>query len=97
MTGNTDKATKEYRIEKTNCLFKKYFPKNHSRRLAALLLVTAVGITSLQPVFASRKSQAQDAKQAAESNLNSVNNSINNITGKQQELQKKSTHWMRNW
>jgi len=47
-----------------------------------------VGFSCLQPLFESRKSQAQDAKQAAESNLNSVNNSINNITGKQQELQK---------
>ncbi len=75
-------------MKKQIVYLKSTFPKNHSRRLAALLLVTAVGITSLQPVFASRKSQAQDAKQAAESNLNSVNNSINNITGKQQELQK---------
>jgi len=75
-------------LKKQIVYLKSTFPKNHSRRLAALLLVTAVGITSLQPVFASRKSQAQDAKQAAESNLNSVNNSINNITGKQQELQK---------
>ncbi len=75
-------------MKKQIVYLKNTFPKKHSRRLAALLLVTAVGITSLQPVFASRKSQAQDAKQAAESNLNSVNNSINNITGKQQELQK---------
>ncbi len=75
-------------MKKQIVYLKSTFPKNHSQRLAALLLVTAVGITSLQPVFASRKSQAQDAKQAAESNLNSVNNSINNITGKQQELQK---------
>ncbi|MDE6889394.1 MAG: C40 family peptidase [Eubacterium sp.] len=44
-------------------------------------------MTSLQPAFASRKSQAQDAKKAAESNLNSVNNNINSIAGKQQELQ----------
>lgn len=62
--------------------------KNTSKKIASLLLVTAVGITSLQPAFASRKSQAQDAKKAAESNLNSVNNSINNIASKQQELQK---------
>lgn len=62
--------------------------KSTSKKLASLLLVTAVGITSLQPVFASRKSQAQDAKQAAENNLNSVNNNISNIAGKQQELQK---------
>ena len=75
-------------MKKQIVYLKSTFPKNHSRRLAALLLVTAVGITSLQRVFESRKSQAQDAKQAAESNLNSVNNSINNITGKQQELQK---------
>lgn len=75
-------------MKKQNIYLKNTSPRNNSKRLAALLLVTAVGITSLQPVFASRKSQAQDAKQAAESNLNSVNNNINNITGKQQELQK---------
>lgn len=62
--------------------------KNTSKKLASLFLVTAVGITSLQPALASRKSQAQDAKQAAENNLNSVNNNINNISNKQQELQK---------
>ena len=64
-----------------------YF-KSTSKKLACLFLVTAVGVTSLQPAFASRKSQAQDAKQAAENNLNSVNNNINNIASKQQELQK---------
>ena len=64
-----------------------YF-KNTSKKLACLFLVTAVGITSLQPAFASRKSQAQDAKQAAENNLSTVNNNINNIANKQQELQK---------
>lgn len=62
--------------------------KHTSRKIFSLLLVTAVSVTSLQPAFASRKSQAQEAKNAAESNLNSVNNSINNITNKQQELQK---------
>ena len=62
--------------------------KNTSKKLASLFLVTAVGITSLQPGLASRKSQAQDAKQAAENNLNSVNNNINNISNNQQELQK---------
>lgn len=62
---------------------------NHTtKKIAALLLVTAVSFTSLQPVLASRKSQAQDAKAAAESNLNSVNNNINSITNKQQELQR---------
>lgn len=64
-----------------------YF-KNTSKKLACLFLVTAVGVTSLQPAFASRKSQAQDAKQAAENNLSTVNNNINNIANKQQELQK---------
>lgn len=62
--------------------------KNTSKKIFSLLLVTAVSVTSLQPAFASRKSQAQDAKKAAESNLNSVNNNINSITNKQQELQK---------
>ncbi len=66
----------------------KVYLKSTSKKLASLILVTAVGITSLQPAFASRKSQAQDAKQAAENNLNSVNNNISNIAGKQQELQK---------
>lgn len=51
--------------------------------------MTAVSFSSLNTAFAtSRKSQAQDAKKTAESNLNSVNNSINNITTKQQQLQK---------
>ncbi len=58
------------------------------KKLACLLLVTTVSITSLQPVFATRKSQAQDAKKAAESNLNTVNNNINSISNKQQQLQK---------
>lgn len=62
--------------------------KHTSKKIFSLLLVTAVSITSLQPAFASRKSQAQDAKKAAESNLNSVNNNISSITSKQQELQK---------
>lgn len=62
--------------------------KHTSKKIFSLLLVTAVSITSLQPAFASRKSQAQDAKKTAESNLNSVNNSISSITSKQQELQK---------
>jgi len=58
-------------------------------KFASLLLVTAVSFSSLNTAFAtSRKSQAQDAKKTAESNLNSVNNSINNITTKQQQLQK---------
>ena len=58
-------------------------------KFASLLLVTAVSFSSLNTDFAtSRKSQAQDAKKTAESNLNSVNNSINNITTKQQQLQK---------
>lgn len=83
MPGNANQNTKEYRVEKTKRLF-----KNTSKKLASLFLVTAVGITSLQPALASRKSQAQDAKQAAENNLNSVNNNINNISNKQQELQK---------
>ena len=62
---------------------------NHTtKKIAALLLVTAVSFTSLQPVLANRKTQAQDAKAAAESNLNSVNNNINSITNKQQELQR---------
>lgn len=62
--------------------------KNTSKKLASLLLVTAVGITSLQPAFAnSRKTQAEDAKKAAESNLNSVNHNINSIADKQQQLQ----------
>ena len=69
---------------------KKYniYTNHTTKKIAALLLVTAVSLTSLQPAFASRKSQAQDAKAAAESNLNSVNNNINSITNKQQELQK---------
>ncbi len=62
--------------------------RNTSKKIASLLLVTAVSITSLQPAFASRKSQAQDAKKAAESNLNAVNNNINSIANKQQQLQK---------
>ncbi len=64
-----------------------YF-KNTSKKLASFFLVTAVSFTSLQPAFASRKTQAQDAKQQAENNLNSVNNNINSIANKQQELQK---------
>lgn len=64
-----------------------FYFKNTSKKIASLLLVSAVSMTSLQPAFASRKSQAQDAKKAAESNLNSVNNNINSIAGKQQELQ----------
>jgi Cell wall-associated hydrolases (invasion-associated proteins) len=67
---------------------KNIYLKNTSRKLACLLLVTTVSITSLQPVFATRKSQAQDAKKAAESNLNTVNNNINSISNKQQQLQK---------
>lgn len=66
----------------------KIYLKNTSRKIASLLLITAVSITSLQPAFASRKSQAQDAKKAAESNLNTVNNNINSISSKQQQLQK---------
>lgn len=62
--------------------------KNTSKKLACLFLVTAVGVASLQPAFASRKSQAQDAKQTAENNLTTVNNNIQNIANKQQELQK---------
>lgn len=62
--------------------------KNTSKKIASLLLVTVFSITSLQPASATRKSQAQDAKKAAESNLNSVNNNINSITSKQQQLQK---------
>ncbi len=64
-----------------------FYFKNTSKKIASLLLVSAVSMTSLQPAFASRKSQAQDAKKAAESNLNSVNNNISSIAGKQQELQ----------
>lgn len=67
---------------------KNIYLKNTSRKLACLLFVTTVSITSLQPVFATRKSQAQDAKKAAESNLNTVNNNINSISNKQQQLQK---------
>ena len=67
---------------------KNIYLKNTSRKLACLLLVTTVSITSLQRVFATRKSQAQDAKKAAESNLNTVNNNINSISNKQQQLQK---------
>ncbi len=60
-----------------------------SKKLASLLLITAVSLTSLQPAFATtRKSQAEDAKKAAESSLNSVNNNISSITSRQQELQK---------
>lgn len=62
--------------------------RNSSRKLASLLLVTAVSITCMQPAFASsRKSQAENAKKNAESNLNSVNNNINSITSRQRELQ----------
>lgn len=66
----------------------KIYLKNTSKKIASLLLVTAVSIASLQPAFASRKSQAQDAKKTAESNLNSVNNDIHSISNKQQQLQK---------
>lgn len=59
-----------------------------STKLASLLLVTAVSFSSWQPAFASRKSQAQDARQAAENNLNAVNNNISSITSRQQELQR---------
>lgn len=65
--------------------------KHSSIRLASLLLVTAVSATSMyssQSAYASRKSQAQDAKQRAESSLNSVTNDINNITYRQQTLQR---------
>lgn len=59
-----------------------------SRKIISLLLVTAVGCSSLQPALASsRKSQAQDAKKAAESSLNSVNSDISSITSRQQALQ----------
>lgn len=59
-----------------------------SRKIISLLLVTAVGCTSLQPALASsRKSQAQNAKKAAESSLNSVNSDISSITSRQQALQ----------
>lgn len=62
--------------------------RNSSRKLASLLLVTAVSITCMQPAFASsRKSQAENAKKNAESNLNSVSNNINSITSRQRELQ----------
>lgn len=70
---------------------KKYitYNKKTTRKILSLLLVSAVGISSLQPAFASqRKSQAQDAKKAAESNLNSVNNNISSITARQQDLQR---------
>ena len=66
----------------------KKYTDHTTKKIAALLLVTAVSFTSLQPAFASRKSQAQDKKAAAENNLNSVNNNISSITNKQQELQK---------
>lgn len=63
--------------------------KSTSVKIASLFLATAVSFTFLQPVDASsRKTQAQDAKKAAESNLNTVNNNINSITIRQQELQK---------
>ncbi len=63
--------------------------KHANVKFASLLLVTAVSLSSLNTAFAtSRKSQAQDAKKTAESNLNSVNNNISSITSKQQELQK---------
>lgn len=39
-----------------------FYFKNTSKKIASLLLVSAVSMTSLQPAFASRKSQAQDAK-----------------------------------
>lgn len=70
---------------------KKYitYNKKTTTKILSLLLVSAVGFTSLQPAFASqRKSQAQDAKRAAENNLNSVNNNISSITNRQQELQR---------
>ena len=65
--------------------------KHSSIRLASLLLATAVSATSmysLQSVYASRKTEAQDAKQRAESSLSSVTNDINNITYRQQTLRK---------
>lgn len=71
---------------KTHTILHKLLIKNTSMKLASLFLVAAVGTSSLQPAFASRKSQAQDAKQAAESNLNSVNNEINSIASKQAQL-----------
>ncbi len=61
--------------------------KSSTMKIASLFLATAVGTASMQPAFASRKSQAQDAKRAAESSLNSVNNNISSITSKQQQLQ----------
>lgn len=57
--------------------------------MTALILTAAVSISSLQPAYASsRKTQAQDAKKAAESSLDSVKNNISNITSRQQDLQK---------
>ncbi len=65
------------------------YNRHASKKILSLLLVTAVGFSSLQPALASsRKSQAQNLKKAAENNLNSVNSSISSITSRQQELQK---------
>lgn len=62
--------------------------KTSSKRLTALLLMATVSTASLQPAYANRKSQAQDTKAQAQSDLNSMNNKISSITLKQQQLQK---------
>lgn len=64
------------------------FLKNSSKRFTALLLMATVSAASLQPAFASRKSQAQNAKEQAQSNLENTNDKINSIASRQQELQK---------
>lgn len=66
------------------------FSRRSSMKLASLLLATAVTATSAYSLqaYASRKSQAQDAKRQAESSLNSVTDDINDITYRQQELQR---------
>ena len=64
------------------------FLKYSSKRFTALLLMAAVSTASLQPVLASRKSQAQNAKEQAQSDLESTNSKISDIASRQEKLQK---------
>ncbi len=64
------------------------FLKYSSKRFTALLLMAAVSTASLQPVLASRKSQAQNAKEQAQSDLESANSKISDIASRQEKLQK---------
>lgn len=60
----------------------------YGKRIAALAIAAVIGVTSFQSAYASRKTDAQNAKAQAESQLNSVNDDITSISQKQAALQK---------